>query len=51
MKTLIKNIDIITMDADKNRYPGGAILYEGDTIEYVGPFRIWKIRLRKTIGR
>ena len=38
MKTLIKNIDIITMDADKNRYPGGAILYEGDTIEYVGPF-------------
>jgi len=38
MKTLIKNINIITMDANANRYPDGAILYEDDTIEYVGPY-------------
>lgn len=38
MKTLVKNIDIITMDADNHRYENGAILYDGDTIEYVGAF-------------
>lgn len=36
MKTLIKNIDIIAMDAQNHRYEGGVILYDDDTIEYVG---------------
>jgi 5-methylthioadenosine/S-adenosylhomocysteine deaminase len=38
MKTLILNIDLVTMDADNRRYENGAILYNGDTIEYAGAF-------------
>ena len=37
MKTLIKNIEIITMDDENRHYPEGAILYEDDTIVYAGP--------------
>lgn len=37
MKTLIKNIEIITMDKEDRQYADGVILYNGDTIEYVGP--------------
>ena len=38
MKTLILNIDLVTMDADNRRYENGASLYNGDTIEYAGAF-------------
>ena len=38
MKTLIKNIDVFTMDAEKRRFQDGAILYDGDTIEFVGSY-------------
>ncbi len=37
LKTLIHNVEVITMDKDNNQYKDGAILYNGDTIEYVGP--------------
>ncbi|NLC45206.1 MAG: hypothetical protein GX783_13110, partial [Clostridiales bacterium] len=37
MKTLIHNVEVITMDKDNNQYKDGVILYNGDTIEYVGP--------------
>jgi 5-methylthioadenosine/S-adenosylhomocysteine deaminase len=36
MKTLIQNVEIITMDAQNPYYPEGVILFSGDTIEYVG---------------
>ncbi|HHY82833.1 MAG TPA: amidohydrolase [Clostridiales bacterium] len=36
MRTLIKNVEIVTMDSDNHYYPSGVILFSGDTIEYVG---------------
>jgi 5-methylthioadenosine/S-adenosylhomocysteine deaminase len=36
MKTLIHNVEIITMDKEDRRYKNGVILVEGDTISYVG---------------
>ncbi len=37
MKTLIHNVEVITMDKDNSQYKNGVILYNGDIIEYVGP--------------
>ena len=48
MKTLIQNVEIITMDAKNPYYPEGIIVYDGDTIEYVGCFSEWEANLGKT---
>ncbi|MDD4679549.1 MAG: amidohydrolase family protein, partial [Clostridia bacterium] len=37
MKTLIHNVELITMDKENNQYADGIILYNDDTIEYAGP--------------
>jgi len=36
MKFLIKNVYVVTMDEQDNRYPNGCIAIEGDSITYVG---------------
>ena len=36
MKTWIQNVGILTIDGQNNYYPKGDIVYDGDTISYVG---------------